>query len=112
MEEKKIRAIPQSGTWKDLYERILSMGGKAVWIKLQITPGLLDDVGYYDGVRMAKEKGCLEIPARAGKDGLVYLQLCVQQNYGDEDGFGVEPDDWMYGVIDADGVFVEPLYVR
>ena len=29
----------------------------------------------------------------------------------DEDGFGVEPDDYMYGVVDPEGVFIEPFYV-
>jgi hypothetical protein len=35
----------------------------------------------------------------------------VQQNYGDEDGYGVEPDNYANGAIDKNGVFVKPLIV-
>ena len=111
MENKEIRAIPRNGSWKDVYETIVSKKGSSTWIELRLTPRLLDNVGCYDGISRAWSLGYLEIEARLQKDMNVRLFRCIQQNYGDSDGFGVEPDDYMYGEVNPEGVFIKPFYV-
>lgn len=43
------------------------------------------------------------------EDGNIYLSVLVDENLGDEDGFGVEPDDYLVGIVAPDGTFVELL---
>lgn len=111
MEEKKIQAIPRNGSWEALYERVKKEHGYPVWIELKVTPELFGDLRNYDLIWEAKQRKFLYIEARMKDDGNIYLEKCVQQNYGDEDGFGVEPDDYMFGIIGPDGYFIKPLYV-
>ncbi len=109
--EALIIAIPRHGSWEEVYERVKKGYGKPVWIELKVTPELFGNMYNYDLVWEAKKRKFLSIPARLTERGNVYLELCVQQNYGDEDGFGVEPDDYMTGEIGPDGIFVKPLHV-
>jgi hypothetical protein len=37
--------------------------------------------------------------------------VLVDENMGDEDGFGVEPDDYLVGVVAPNGTFIEPLHI-
>ena len=89
MEEKRIQAIPRHGTWEALYERVRN----------------------YDAIWEAKKRKFLSIEARITEEGNLYLEECVEQDFGDEDGFGVEPDTYMSGLIDSDGYFIEPFHV-
>lgn len=112
MENERIKAVPQNGTWEELYQKIKEKKGKDVWIELEVTPDIFSKINYhYDGIEEAKSNGVLQIEAKKDNAGNVRLFKCVQQNYGDEDGFGVEPDDYMKGTIDPDGYFVEPFSV-
>lgn len=114
MEEKRIKAVPLNATWESLYQKVKEKKGKPVWIKLQMTIDLLSHVPYqeYDGIIEAKSNGYLEIKASMDKEGNVSLFRCIQQDLGDEDGFGVEPDEYMYGIVGSDGYFIKPLYVE
>lgn len=111
METKKIQAIPRRGRWEDLYEKVKKGHGDPVWIELKVTPELFGDLRNYDRIWDAKQRKFLAIQARMKEDGNIYMDECVQQNYGDEDGFGVEPDDYMCGVIGPDGFFIKPFYI-
>ena len=111
MEETKIQAIPRHGSWEELYERVKKGHGSSVWIELKVTPELFGNMRNYDLVWEAKTRKFLAIQARLNAKGHIYMEKCVQQNYGDEDGFGVEPDDYMIGEIGPDGFFVKPFYV-
>ena len=106
--------MPYNDTWESLYQKVKEKKGKYVWIKLQMTNDLLSHVPYqeYDGIIEAKNKGYLAIEASVDKEGSLSLSRCIQQNLGDEDGFGVEPDEYMYGIIGSDGFFIKPLYVK
>ena len=114
MEEKRIKAVPLNGTWESIYQKVKEKKGKHVWIKLQMTTDLLSYVPYreYDGIIEAESKGYLEIEASMDKEGNVSLSRLIQINYGDEDGYGVEPDEYMYGIVGSDGYFIKPLYVK
>ncbi len=111
MEKMMIKAIPRNGSWEELYERVRSKKGRPEWIELKVTSELFGDLYDYDGIWEAKQKKFLSIEARMNDDGTISLMKCVQQNYGDEDGFGVEPDDYLGGLIGRDGYFIKPLYV-
>lgn len=45
------------------------------------------------------------------KDGNIYLSSLIEQNMGDCDGFGIEPDDYLVGEVAPDGTFIEPLHI-
>lgn len=112
MDNERIKAVPQNGTWEELYQKVKEKKGKSLWIELEVTPDIFSKINYlYDGIEEAKSKGTLQIEAKQDNAGNVRLFKCVQQNYGDEDGFGVEPDDYMSGTIGPDGYFVEPFSV-
>lgn len=111
MEEKRILAIPRHGSWEALYERVKKGQGKPVWIELKVTPELFGNIYNYDAIWEAKQRKFLSIEARMKDDGNLYLEKCVEQDFGDEDGFGVEPDTYMCGLIGPDGFFIKPFYV-
>ena len=107
------RAYPTSGTWEVLYARVRNHNGKPVWIKLKVTPDLFNHAWESAaGVVRAKEKGYLEIEASFREDKNIYLEVLIDENMGDEDGFGVEPDDYLVGIVAPNGTFVEPLHIR
>ena len=107
------RAYPKSGTWEALYARVRNHNGKPVWIKLKVTPDLFNHTWESAaGVVRAQEKGYLEIEASFREDKNIYLEVLIDENMGDEDGFGVEPDDYLVGVVAPDGTFIEPLHIR
>ncbi len=110
-EYKDNTAYPTSGTWGETYERIRRYNGKPVWIKLKITPSLFSNVWDAAGVVRAKENGFLEIEASFSEDKNIYLEVLIDENMGDEDGFGVEPDDYLVGVVAPNGTFIEPLHI-
>ena len=113
MDEKRIKAVPRNGTWEELYQKVKEKKGRILWIELKVTDDLFSGIiGRYDGIERAEYHGYLEIEAKLDEEGNVRLFECVQQNCGDEDGFGVEPDDYMYGKIGPDGYFVEILQVN
>ena len=111
MEEKRIQAIPRNGSWESLYERVKKGHGKLVWIELKVTPELFGNLYNYDTIWEAKRRKFYAVEARITENGCVYLEDCVQQDFGDEDGFGVEPDIYMCGLIGPDGYFIEPFHV-
>jgi len=59
-----------------------------------------------------KSKGYLAVSASLDKEGNVRLSCCIERDYGDEDGFGVEPDVYLCGTVGEDGRFIKPLYVE
>ncbi len=105
------RAYPTSGTWEELYERVRRYNGKPVWVKLKVTPDLFDHIWDTVGVARAKEKGHLEIEASFCEDKNIYLEVLIDENMGDEDGFGVEPDDYLVGIVSPSGTCIEPLHI-
>ena len=110
-EYKENTAYPTYGTWGEMYERIRRYNGKPVWIKLKITPSLFSNVWDAAGVVRAKENGFLEIEASFSEDKNIYLEVLIDENMGDEDGFSVEPDDYLVGVVAPNGTFIEPLHI-
>ena len=107
------KAYPLSGRWNGLYNRVSSHRGKPVWVKLALTPDLFSEVGWTPrGITEALEKGYLDIQAQSNGDGNIFLSVMIDENLGDEDGFGVEPDDYLVGVVARDGTFIEKLHVK
>ena len=101
------------GSWLGVWNQVKLRKGKPVWIKLELTPGLLERVwSGAAGIVRAKERGYLEIEARLGDDNKIHLSVLIDQNGPDEDGFGVEPDDYLVGIVAWDGTFIEQLHVR
>lgn len=106
------KAYPRHWSWQDVWEQVKMKNGKSIWIELELTPDLFDHVKYnVFGIERAEILGYLEIEAWLGKDNNVHLSVLVQQNMGDEDGFGVEPDDYLVGTVAPDGTFIEPLHI-
>lgn len=111
MEEKRVQAIPRNGSWESLYERVKKAHGRPVWIEIKVTPDLFGDLYNYDSIWEAKQRKFLSIEARITEEGNLYLEECVEQDFGDEDGFGVEPDTYMSGLIGKDGFFIKPFHI-
>lgn len=110
------KAYLTSGSWLGVSSRLHNSSegkGNSVWIRLELTPGLFSHV-YYEppGIALAYEKGYLEMEASRNGDGNIYLSLLVDDNMGDEYGFGVEPDSYLVGVVAMDGTFIEPLHIK
>lgn len=41
-------------------------------------------------------------------DNVVKLAYCIEEgDHGDEDGFGVEPDTWIFAILDLNGKFIQ-----
>lgn len=100
-------------TWEELYQKVKLKKGRGVTIELKVTEDLFSGIAWlYDGIERAKDQGYLSIEAKLDNDVNVSLFRCIQHNLGDEDGFGVEPDEYMYGIIGSDGYFIKPLYVE
>lgn len=114
MEEPRIKAVPLNGTWESVYQKVKAKKGRPVEIKLELTDDLLNHVSRqnYDGIVKAKSKGYLAVSASLDKEGNVRLSCCIERDYGDEDGFGVEPDVYLCGTVGEDGCFIKPLYVE
>ena len=111
-EYKPNTAYPLHGSWMGVWNQVMQRNGKAMWIKLALTPDLFDHSGTWaSGIVRAQERGYLEIEAWLGDDNYVHLSVLINQNGGDEDGFGVEPDDYLEGIVAPDGSFVEPLHI-
>jgi hypothetical protein len=110
------KAYLVSGSWLDVSSGLKNpkkAKRQSVWVKLEITPDLFDHAdSSAAGIIRAYERGYLEIKASLNDDGNIYLSVLVDQNMGDEDGFGVEPDSYLEGVVALDGTFVEPLHIR
>jgi len=104
-------AYPIGKSWKEIYNELKELNGKRMWINLELTQDLFEHSDNVYGVRNAYAKGFLEIEARLNEDNNVVLCVLAEQNGGDSDGFGVEPDYWLQGVVAPDGTFVKPLHV-
>ena len=111
MEDKRVQAISRNGSWESLYERVKKAHGRPVWIEIKVIPDLFGDLYNYDSIWEAKQRRFLSIEARITEEGNLYLEECVEQDFGDEDGFGVEPDTYMSGLIGKDGFFIKPFHV-
>ena len=101
------------GSWLGVWNQVKQRKGMPVWIKLELTPDLFAHA--WDGaagIIRAKERGYLEIEARLGYDHNIHLSVLIDQNGPDEDGFGVEPDDYLVGIVTPYGTFIEPLHVK
>lgn len=106
------KAYPVSGVWQKVYNKAKKAKGKPVPVALRLTPGLLEHVAWSaDGIRIAYENGYLEMKAKCMDDGNIYLSSLIEQNMGDCDGFGIEPDDYLVGEVAPDGTFIEPLHI-
>ena len=106
------KAYPISGVWQGVYNKAKKAKGKPVPVALRLMPGLLEHVAWSaDGIRIAYENGYLEMKAKCMDDGNIYLSSLIEQNMGDCDGFGIEPDDYLVGVVAPDGTFIEPLHI-
>lgn len=101
------------GSWLGVWNQVKRSKGRSVWIKLELTPHLFDQAWEgAAGIIEAKERGYLEIEARLGYDNKIHLSVLIDQNGPDEDGYGVEPDDYLVGIVAFDGTFIERLHVR
>lgn len=106
------KAYPLSGSWQGVCNKAKKAKGKPVPVALRLTPDLLEHVSWSAaGIRRAYEIGYLEMKAESMEDGNIYLSSLIEQNMGDCDGFGVEPDDYLVGVVAPDGTFIEPLHI-
>lgn len=107
------KAYLWKGSWQGVWSKVKKAKGKPVWITLELPTSEDPALSCYGVVwlsRRAKELGYLEMEARLGDDNLIYLSGLVNQNTGDEYGFGVEPDDYLHGVVDHNGNIVEPFH--
>lgn len=106
------KAYPVPGSWQGVFNKAKKAKGKLVTVTLRLTPGLLDHIFWSaDGIRRAYENGYLEMKAECMDDGNIYLSSLIEQNMGECDGFGVEPDDYQVGIVAPDGTFIEPLHI-
>lgn len=105
-------AYPLKGDWNAVWKQVKSHSGTPVWIKLAVTPDLFVKAGTCAaGINRALEKGYLEIMASLTDKDTVGLRVLIDQNMGDSDGFGVEPDDYLVGEVSPDGTFIVPLHI-
>ena len=109
-------ALGYSGAWQGVCSALKNLKASkrgTAWVRLEVTPDLFSHV-YRTilDVDLACERGYLEMEASHMEDGNIYLSVLVDENLGDEDGFGVEPDDYLVGIVAPDGTFVEPLHIR
>jgi hypothetical protein len=112
-EFKPNTAYPLHGTWGTIMKQLVERKGKDLPIKLRVTPGLFDHSGTWAaGIRQAIEQGYIAMDSSLLSDGTIYLSTFVEEGYmGDEDGFGVEPDDYLVGAVASDGTFITPLHI-
>lgn len=97
--------------WEILFT-IMSQFKISVFLKFRVTDKLFSHIGIYDEINRAYEYGFFECEGKYDEaTNHVYIFTCVEQNYGDEDGFGVEPDTYAEATIDSNGVFIVPLHV-
>lgn len=110
------KVYPTSASWLSVYNSTKNAKRPkrtSVWIKLRLTPDLFSHVQWEaPGIVRARERGYLEIEAWRRPDGNVRLSVLIAQNMGDEDGFGVEPDEYLVGIVAPDGTFIEPLHIE
>lgn len=112
-EYKPNTAYPVGMSWQDVMEQLKHLNGKSMWIELELTPDLFKpSVTGAAGVCEALRIGYLGIFAKLQQDGNVSLCVLIDENMGDEDGFGVEPDDYLVGTVSPDGTFIERLHLQ
>ena len=101
------------GSWGGMLIKMKKRKVKTMPVTLKVTPSLESVMSYemYNGIRLAKERGYLDMNATLCDDNLIYLSAMVNQNCGDEDGYGVEPDDYISEVITSEGIIVEPFQI-
>ena len=99
------------GTWEDIIAQLVERKDQSLTIKLRVTPGLFDHVRKWaSGIKLAIESGYIEMNARLIDGREIYLSAAVEEGYrGDEDGFGMEPDEYLVGTVAPDGTFTSPL---
>lgn len=50
---------------------------------------------------------------RSNKEPIVDIRYCVQEgSHGDEDGYGVEDDTWIVGLLNMDGTWYREWYIE
>lgn len=112
-EFKPNAAYPLHGTWETIMKQLVELKGKKLPIKLRVTPGLFRDSDTWaTGINKAIEQGYIGMDALLLSDDKIYLSTFIEEGYmGDEDGFGVEPDNYLCGTVSPDGTFIEPLKI-
>ena len=97
--------------WEILFT-ILSQFKIRLYLKFKVTDELFSHIGGYDEINRAIKYGFFECEGEYDESSnYVHIFTCVEQNYGDEDGFGVEPDTYAKATLDSNGVFIVPLHV-
>lgn len=102
-----------SKSWLGVYSRLKKNkhGERDVYIEVKVTPDLFSHLGEGScAIARAEERGYLVMKASRMEDGNVRLSALTDQNMGDEDGFGVEPNEYLVATVTPDGTFIEPLH--
>lgn len=106
------RQVDLDCPWEILFT-ILSTFEINMYLKFRTGNGLFEHVsGMYDDMRLAIEDGYYGCFAKYSEVGNVVIASgCVEQSFGDEDGFGMDPDVYIEAMIDSTGKFVVPFHL-
>ena len=108
-QEKVIRVRPARGGWQKYYMKMKRNPLSEVEVPLIVTPEMYENLpSLPEGI---KEKDLEAVITFRGRysDGNVFISSLIQQNTCDEDGYGMEPDDYLCGVVSPDGIFISLL---
>lgn len=108
-QEKVIRVRPVRGRWKKYYMKMKRDPRSEVEISLIVTPDMYKNPPCFpEGFKEEDMKTVITFQGRYS-NGNVFISSLIQQNTCDEDGYGMEPDDYLDGVVSPDGIFLSLL---
>jgi hypothetical protein len=102
----------EPASWERLLDFLQANAGESFEVYIPVTETSFADLREYSKKIPALVTSGY-IYAQATLEGsVIEVRYCIEdRGLGDEDGFGVEPDEWIAGKMDLQGNFVEKLHL-
>lgn len=108
-QEKVIRVRPVRGGWRKLYKKMERNPWLEEEISLIVTPEMYKNPPSIPKGKTAEDmKEVITFDAQYSC-GHVYISSLVRRNYCDEDGYGMEPDEYLSASVSKEGIFLSLL---
>lgn len=102
----------EPASWERLLDFLQANPNESFQVYIPITAASFADLRKYNKEIPALVADAYIYARATLTNRLIEVLYCIEdRGLGDEDGFGVEPDEWLVGKMDLEGNFVEKLHL-
>lgn len=107
---KLVKVKPLRGGWQGFYAKLKRKPWMERTITLVVTPEMYKNPpAVPEGKSVEDMAQVITFKGSYHEDKKVFISSMIQQNSCDADGYGMEPDEYLCGVVSHDGAFLSLL---